>query len=53
MSGLGLVGEALKLKPGLKVIIASGYSNPEDVPAGVTCLLKPFDMRQLKTVLES
>jgi CheY-like chemotaxis protein len=53
MSGRELVAEALKLKPGLKVIIASGYSNPDDLPAGVRCLVKPFDMQQLRKALES
>ena len=53
MSGRELVVEALKLKPGLKVIIASGYTNPGDLPAGFGCLVKPFDMRQLRKALES
>jgi CheY-like chemotaxis protein len=53
MSGRELVVEALKLKPGLKVIIASGYSNPADLPAGVVNLVKPFDQQQLRKVLES
>jgi CheY-like chemotaxis protein len=53
MSGRELVLEALKLKPGLKVIIASGYTNPADLPAGVTCLAKPYDMQQLRKALES
>ena len=53
MSGRELVLEALKLKPGLKVIIASGYTNPADLPAGVRCLVKPFDLQQLRKALES
>lgn|SRR5690348_1506827 len=53
MSGGELVAQALKLKPGLKVIIASGYANPGDLPAGVVNLLKPFDLQQLRQVLES
>jgi CheY-like chemotaxis protein len=53
MSGRELVAEALKRKPGLKVIIASGYSNPADLPAGTSNLVKPFDLRQLRKVLES
>jgi DNA-binding NtrC family response regulator len=53
MSGRDLMAEALKLKPGLKVIVASGYSNPTDLPAGVMNLIKPFDMQQLRKVLES
>jgi signal transduction histidine kinase/CheY-like chemotaxis protein len=53
MNGRELVAEALKRRPGLKVIIASGYSNPPDLPLGAANLVKPFDMRQLKTALES
>jgi len=53
MSGRELVTEALKLKPGLKVIIASGYTKPADLPDGVTCLAKPFDLQQLRKTLES
>jgi len=53
MSGRELVAEALKLKPDLKVIIASGYSDPGDLPDGVRRLVKPFDMQQLRKALES
>jgi signal transduction histidine kinase/DNA-binding response OmpR family regulator len=53
MSGRELVDEALKLKPGLKVVIASGYASPPDLPAGVKSLRKPFDMQQLRKALES
>ena len=53
MSGRELVAEALTLNPSLKVIIASGYTNPADLPAGVKCLVKPFDMQQLRKALES
>jgi CheY-like chemotaxis protein len=53
MSGRELVTQALALKPGLKVIIASGYTKPGDLPAGVRCLVKPFDMQQLRKALES
>jgi CheY-like chemotaxis protein len=53
MSGRELVAEALKLKPGLKVIIASGYTSPADLPAGVMKLVKPFDLQQLRKALES
>jgi len=53
MSGHELVEEALKLRPGLKVIIASGYARPPGLPEGVISLRKPFDMQQLKKALES
>lgn len=53
MNGRQLVEEALRLKPGLKVIIASGYSTNEDeggpkLPATVGYLTKLFDMQQLR-----
>jgi len=58
MNGRQLVEEALRLKPSLKVIIASGYSTHEGeetgkLPATVTYLAKPFDMQQLRRVLEA
>jgi CheY-like chemotaxis protein len=53
MNGRQLVEEALRLKPSLKVIIASGYSPPEDAPAGVLYLTKPYDLQRLRRVLES
>jgi CheY-like chemotaxis protein len=54
MSGRELVGEALKLRPGLKVIVASGYaSDGADSVAGASgSLVKPFDMHQLRKVLD-
>jgi signal transduction histidine kinase/DNA-binding response OmpR family regulator len=56
MNGYQLVEEALKLNPALKVIIASGYSTSEDQAArvsGARYLTKPFDMQQLRRVLEA
>jgi len=57
MNGRQLVEEALRLKPSLKVIIASGYSTREEEggkPAGnVAYLSKPFDMQQLRRALEA
>ncbi|MES2474106.1 MAG: response regulator, partial [Pseudomonadota bacterium] len=58
MNGRQLVEEALRLKPGLKIIIASGYSTNEDeggakLPATVGYLTKPFDMQQLRRALEA
>jgi CheY-like chemotaxis protein len=56
MNGRQLVQEALRLKPGLKVIIASGYSTSEEegarIEGNVSHLVKPFDMQQLRRVLE-
>jgi signal transduction histidine kinase/CheY-like chemotaxis protein len=57
MNGEQLVEEALRLKPDLKVIIASGYSTREHedraVGRGISYLVKPFDMQGLRDVLES
>jgi CheY-like chemotaxis protein len=57
MNGHQLVEEALKLNPALKVIIASGYSTAEDAGgkkvSGARYLTKPFDMQQLRRVLET
>jgi signal transduction histidine kinase/CheY-like chemotaxis protein len=57
MNGRQLVEEALRQKPHLKVIIASGYSTNEEegakLPGTVGYLTKPFDMQQLRRVLES
>jgi CheY-like chemotaxis protein len=56
MNGRQLVEEALRLKPGLKVIIASGYSTeigaggrPQD--KGLVHLTKPYDLGQLRRAL--
>jgi signal transduction histidine kinase/DNA-binding response OmpR family regulator len=56
MNGHQLVEEALKLNPALKIIIASGYSTSEnagDRVSGALYLTKPFDMQQLRRVLEA
>jgi signal transduction histidine kinase/CheY-like chemotaxis protein len=57
MDGRRLIEEALRLRPGLKVIIATGYSphgGEDDMLTGrVSYLIKPFDMRQLRHALES
>ena len=57
MNGRQLVEEALRQRPDLKVIIASGYSTEReesDVLKGrVAHLTKPFDMSQLKQALLS
>ncbi len=56
MNGRQLVDEALRLKPSLKVIIASGYSDwqTEEWPiAGkITNLRKPFDLERLRGALK-
>jgi CheY-like chemotaxis protein len=55
MNGRQLMDEALRLKPSLKVIIASGYSTEDGVQgqaAGVKTLMKPYDITQLRAALE-
>ena len=55
-SGLELAQELLRLKPGLKVVISSGYSNEvvegalRDNP-GITFLPKPYELAQLARTL--
>jgi signal transduction histidine kinase/CheY-like chemotaxis protein len=55
MNGRQLVQEALRLKPSLKVIIASGYSTEdatgEPQVRGLVHLTKPFDLSQLRRAL--
>ena len=56
MNGRQLMEEALRLKPGIKVIIASGYSTGREAggqPDGVLNLMKPYDINQLRAALES
>jgi signal transduction histidine kinase/CheY-like chemotaxis protein len=52
MNGRQLVEEARRLKPGLKVIIASGYSTEAgNGPEDAVYLIKPFDLAQLRRAL--
>ncbi|HXC55749.1 MAG TPA: CHASE3 domain-containing protein [Rhizomicrobium sp.] len=54
MNGRQLVAEALRLRPDLKVIIASGYSTEDEVggaQADILKLTKPFDMNALRRAL--
>jgi signal transduction histidine kinase/CheY-like chemotaxis protein/CHASE3 domain sensor protein len=55
MNGRQLVEEALKVKPALKIIIASGYSTSEEEGAKIkgTYLTKPFDLQQLRRALQA
>jgi signal transduction histidine kinase/DNA-binding response OmpR family regulator len=55
MSGQQLVTDALRLRPDLKVIVASGYSTPAagaELPPGTVSLAKPYDIGTLKRALE-
>jgi signal transduction histidine kinase/DNA-binding response OmpR family regulator len=55
MNGRQLMEEALRRRPGLKVIVASGYSTEGSsggMPDGVAYLTKPFDLGALKRALD-
>jgi CheY-like chemotaxis protein len=52
MSGRQLLEEALRLRPGLKVIVASGYRE-DGLGADIGVLRKPFDLQQLQRVLQA
>jgi CheY-like chemotaxis protein len=55
MSGQALIAEALKRRPELKVLVASGYGSLSELgsvdPALVRFLNKPFQMSQLKDAI--
>jgi CheY-like chemotaxis protein len=52
MHGSELVREARRLRPGLKIVIASGYPQETDHPdEGVVQLVKPYDLNQLRRAL--
>ncbi len=56
MSGQELVEHALRLKPDLKVIVVSGYASEQDAgkfSGRFAHLMKPFDIEQLRRVLEA
>jgi CheY-like chemotaxis protein len=54
MSGRELVETALAMKPQLKVIVVSGYSTQESaVSERASYLMKPFDIEQLRRVLDA
>ena len=56
MSGVQLVKEVRKLRPDLKIVIASGYSADAagngELPADVSFLPKPYNDSQLKRVFD-
>jgi signal transduction histidine kinase/DNA-binding response OmpR family regulator len=57
MNGRQLVEEVLRMRPEMKIIIASGYSTNEEqggaLKGNISYLTKPFDMQQLRRVLEA
>jgi CheY-like chemotaxis protein len=55
MTGLQLIDEVVKLRPDLKIIVASGYSSErhgKEIRACAVQLIKPFDIEQLRRALE-
>jgi CheY-like chemotaxis protein len=56
MSGVQLVKQVRVLRPGLKIVIASGYSTESadnaELPMDVSYLPKPYNDSQLKRVFE-
>ena len=56
MDGLALSAEARRLRPGLKVLLTSGYGTGQTAPFDVPLLTKPYDRTQLgkelRTVLQ-
>ena len=52
ITGIELVGRALSERPGLKAILATGYSElPAGQGSGVPRIAKPFDQRDLANML--
>lgn len=47
-TGLDLAQEAMKLRPGIPVLIASGYGNTLTLPEGAQLLSKPFTIDTLR-----
>lgn len=56
MSGAELIHQAVKLRPGLKIVVASGYSEPVSSERGslgeAVYLQKPFTLPQLREALD-
>ncbi|MEJ0042457.1 MAG: CHASE3 domain-containing protein [Rhizomicrobium sp.] len=55
MNGRQLMEEALRLRPDIKIIVASGYSTEDEVGGPqheVVRLIKPFDLAALRRALE-
>ena len=52
-TGLDLAHEAMQLRPGIPVLIASGYGNSLVVPDGVKQLDKPFSIDALRDAAQT
>jgi DNA-binding NtrC family response regulator len=55
MSGLDLAWRLRELRPGLPVVLTTGYSSALQTaaPEGFTLLTKPYDLKSLHEVVES
>jgi PAS domain S-box-containing protein len=51
MRGNELARSALELRPGLKVVFASGYADDGSAPEGAVWLSKPYEQKQLSSAL--
>jgi CheY-like chemotaxis protein len=52
-TGLDLAREALLLRPGIPVLVASGYGNTLDLPKGAQLLSKPFTIDSLRDTVNA
>jgi YesN/AraC family two-component response regulator len=55
ISGIELANKALELRPGLRVLLASGYSEGwlENVPPGIDFVAKPYRAMQILELLRA
>lgn len=54
MTGIELAGQARKMKPGLPILLVTGYAElPGDQGAGVPRLSKPYEQHQLAAAIRS
>jgi len=54
MSGLDLARALRNMRPGLPVVLTTGYSTAVQsaMPEGFTLLTKPYDLKSLQAVIE-
>ena len=52
MTGLELIAEIRKIKPGFPAIMISAYLTREQVPADVILFIKPFEKDKLEAALK-
>lgn len=51
--GVDLARLALQLRPGMPVLVASGYGNTMELPEGVRTLGKPFNIDSLRDAVQA